>query len=673
MNRRDLMKYSIATGILATDLATQLRASENTSTGLAEFYVSPNGSDANPGTLELPFATLERARDAVRGLKASSGTKLRGITIWLRGGRYELSQTFVLEPEDSGTEEYPTTWSAYADERPILSGGVPISDWRRVTENVSGLSTKAIGKVWVAPVPKERSLDSRHLWRNGNRLIRARWPKDGGELESPPKTSEASFRVVDGLYPAHEDLADPVIAQKWRAQFTSIWRTVEFFPLDYLDTSFSLPADLGSGTAELFTRNDGRWATMRIPIAKVRGSKLTMGQPMGCFSYYWHGMRMMSSIQGTGHVENALSLLEQPGEWYLDRTAKVVYYIPPDGEDPNDQAFIASHLDKLLWLRGTPNAQVSFVRMKGLRFENADWKLPILGYRPTLGCYYGSELTPLVARTLPLPAGSIRPIDEYPEYCLQAAVDLTYARGCVLDTCAVNRCAATGVGLGEGCIGNQVLGCEVSDVGGHGIHVGLAHGALCAEDFAWQRSQDEPQGNQVENCYVHDNGHMDWGAYGIFSSYSQRTRIAHNLVTNQPYSGIAASFSLFCFPSGKDYQVTVENNHIHHVMQKLDDGGGLYTKDGMSADSVIAGNLIHDIGGHHFGVYLDDKSYGPHLTDNMIHAETPFYFNSTSKEKFTWGPNYSDHFPAELEKKAGLQEPYKSTLLRGTQPTPVVK
>jgi hypothetical protein len=34
----------------------------------ATFTVSPRGNDANPGTADRPFATLERARDAVRNL-----------------------------------------------------------------------------------------------------------------------------------------------------------------------------------------------------------------------------------------------------------------------------------------------------------------------------------------------------------------------------------------------------------------------------------------------------------------------------------------------------------------------------------------------------------------------------------------------------------------------------
>ena len=37
--------------------------------GAVEFYVSPSGSDRNAGTRRAPFATLERARMAVRTAK----------------------------------------------------------------------------------------------------------------------------------------------------------------------------------------------------------------------------------------------------------------------------------------------------------------------------------------------------------------------------------------------------------------------------------------------------------------------------------------------------------------------------------------------------------------------------------------------------------------------------
>jgi len=50
-----------------------------------QVYVSPGGSDANPGTIEKPLATLAAARDALRAIKAGSGLPAGGATVWLRG------------------------------------------------------------------------------------------------------------------------------------------------------------------------------------------------------------------------------------------------------------------------------------------------------------------------------------------------------------------------------------------------------------------------------------------------------------------------------------------------------------------------------------------------------------------------------------------------------------
>jgi hypothetical protein len=64
-------------------------------------YVSNNGNDANPGTIEEPFATLERAKLAVRQVKH----KVSGQhTVFVREGTYYFDSTLTFEPEDSGYE-----------------------------------------------------------------------------------------------------------------------------------------------------------------------------------------------------------------------------------------------------------------------------------------------------------------------------------------------------------------------------------------------------------------------------------------------------------------------------------------------------------------------------------------------------------------------------------------
>ena len=101
------------------------------------FVVSTNGDDTWSGRFsepnaqysDGPFATLTRARDAVREL-SSQGKPCEPITIMVRGGHYYLSETLELTKEDSGSPQSPISYRAYPGEQPVLSGGRRLTDWQ---------------------------------------------------------------------------------------------------------------------------------------------------------------------------------------------------------------------------------------------------------------------------------------------------------------------------------------------------------------------------------------------------------------------------------------------------------------------------------------------------------------------------------------------------------------
>jgi len=79
-------------------------------------------ADADGAGTDGPFATLERARDAVRQLKAA-GPLAKPVNVFVRGGLYQLDRTFKLGENDSGTAAAPVSYRAYGAEQPIVIGG----------------------------------------------------------------------------------------------------------------------------------------------------------------------------------------------------------------------------------------------------------------------------------------------------------------------------------------------------------------------------------------------------------------------------------------------------------------------------------------------------------------------------------------------------------------------
>ena len=137
---------AFAAGLLATGIAASaVPVSES-----AAYCVSPTGADTNPGAVKEPFATLERARDAVRALREAGNRQ--DVTVLLRGGTYPIERTVVFGLQDSAPPGAITRFEAFPGETPVLSGAQPVRDWRRLEQAPARLNVKARGRVWVADV-----------------------------------------------------------------------------------------------------------------------------------------------------------------------------------------------------------------------------------------------------------------------------------------------------------------------------------------------------------------------------------------------------------------------------------------------------------------------------------------------------------------------------------------
>src|SRR5208282_4074496 len=79
------------------------------------------------------------------------------------------------------------------------------------------------------------------------------------------------------------------------------------------------------------------------------------------------------------YMQNAYEFLEQPGaagEWYLDHTAGMLYYVPLAGQNVQNSQVVAPTLQTLLQGVGTLAAPIHNVQFQGLTFEYAGWLGP---------------------------------------------------------------------------------------------------------------------------------------------------------------------------------------------------------------------------------------------------------------------------------------------------------
>ena len=133
-----------------------------------DIYVSVDGDAQADGSLAKPYGSLPDAVEAVRALRKAGNTE--PVVITLREGRHQLNQTLVLGIEDGSpatsgdvaleqygagdtTEPAFLTFAAYPGEHPVVSGGVPVTGWKRLESAPAELPAKAVGKVWVADMP----------------------------------------------------------------------------------------------------------------------------------------------------------------------------------------------------------------------------------------------------------------------------------------------------------------------------------------------------------------------------------------------------------------------------------------------------------------------------------------------------------------------------------------
>jgi hypothetical protein len=156
-------------------------------------------------------------------------------------------------------------------------------------------------------------------------------------------------------------------------------------------------------------------------------------------------------------------------------------------------------------------------------------------------------------------------------------------------------------------------------------------------DEKWWKSAPEQValGNTIENCIVTECGKQFYGAVGIWCGLTAETTIRNNTIFNLPYTGISIGWMWSPEPTPCRENI-IDGNHIHHIMQILSDGGGIYML-GLQPGSKILNNHIHDVSlnvgrAESNGMFLDEGTTDVVVENNLIYniAKSPLRFHKAT-------------------------------------------
>lgn len=523
-----------------------------------DIFVATDGNDAWSGLLST--ANASRSDGPVRTIAAAQAVARRKLAAMAAGTitrvpvnvRIAAGEYTLAAPLNFDSSDSGVPGSPVVY-RAESAGTVTLSGALRVGTATGGVS----GSTVTLPAPSIDASNMRgatQLYVNGRRATLARTPNVG------------NYWFVTKVVPL---ASEPTEKVGYEAFETSATALAAINALSTADRSRAVV-----NVMQAWSAGAHRISSLATPSGSVRVTPRTLWP----FLNFGTDQRV--------YIENVASALDAPGEWLWD--ANGVRYIATSLDAGQSLKFEMPLLDRLLVVKGNAStgAWVQDLEFRGLNFAYTRQLVPDAGF-----------------------------VDGQAGSNIGAAIEVDGARRLILDSCTIAHTGNYGVWLRNNVRQSQVTNCQMSDLGGGGVKVGLT---------AQATTDANPTGaNAVRGNSIAYTGKVIPGAAGIWVGQSSDNTVANNLVANTTHSGISVGWN-WNYGSANAYRNSITGNLLINIgLGQMSDMGAIYTL-GESTGTVITGNVIHEVrpypgyGAGAWGLYNDGASTGILWEKNIV-------------------------------------------------------
>ena len=282
-----------------------------------DYFVAADGDNGNPGTLERPFRSIQKAVDCAGA----------GDTVLVRAGRYR--ETVSLKGR-MGIPGKPITLRNYQDEEVWLDGTDPVvADWRRYR-----------GEIYHAKL----SRDVWQLFVGHNVMQNARWPN--ARWVTPDYRDVWASPEPDSVWHTWRNCA---LADDKKSRFDRI------HDLPHHDINLAATNRSFKGAVVLWNCGIAGIFAKRV-LDHEAGSPLLRTE-----DFRWRkGVEIKIRNQGARYfLECHLNCLDAPGEWHYDAKTRTIYLYG----NPGDKAVMGRTREY-----GLDVSESRCVRISGMNF-----------------------------------------------------------------------------------------------------------------------------------------------------------------------------------------------------------------------------------------------------------------------------------------------------------------